>query len=72
MILIRLHVQPPPDPVTRIRTPRPSPCEQSTLAYQTRRSHTIKSDMRSAYRTLSNPHALATSCWVSTCRQVSW
>jgi hypothetical protein len=31
----------------------------------------IRSQTRIAYRTLSIPHARATSCWVSTCRQAS-
>ena len=71
MILIRVHEQ-RPDSVPEVRTPRPSLAQQSTFAHQTSRSQTSQLETRSAYRTLSNPHALATSCRVSTCRQGGW
>ncbi len=71
MILISVHGRPRPDPVPEVRTPRPTVTEQSRLADQTSPSPMIQVQTRSAYRTLSNPHALATSCSVSTCRQVS-
>ena len=56
-----------PDHELDVRTLRVSFAEQSRLVNRGMRSGAIRVQSRIAYLTLSNPHALATSCRVSTC-----